>query len=115
MQLFLRWAILFLGILGMIQFGELISLWMRRPKHPPTVITVLPLSGTPSNLELLLGYFQEAALWSPECQLAFVLDCGLSDASARECRSWCENRSRLIFCTQKEFEEICKGLQDTLY
>ena len=96
MQLFLRWAILFLGILGMIQLGELISLWMRRPKHPPTVITVLPLSGT-------------------ECQLAFVLDCGLSDASARECRSWCENRSRLIFCSQKEFEEICKGLQDTLY
>ena len=29
MQLFLRWAILFLGILGMIQLGELISLWMR--------------------------------------------------------------------------------------
>lgn len=115
MEVFIHWAIMFLGILGMIQLGELISIWMRRPKHHHPVISVLPLSGAPNNIEQLLGYFQETALWSPECQLAFVLDCGLSAASAQECRSWCENKSRLIFCSQKEFEEICKGLQDTLY
>ena len=32
----------------------------------------MPLSGQIENIDQLLGYFQEVALWSPESQLAFV-------------------------------------------
>ena len=67
------------------------------------------------NIDQLLGYFQEVALWSPESQLAFVIDCGLSPQSANDCRRWCQDKKRVTFCTQKEFQEICKGVQDTVY
>ena len=52
---------------------------------------------------------------SPESQLAFVIDCGLSPQSADDCRRWCQDKKRVTFCTQKEFQEICKGVQDTVY
>ena len=65
--------------------------------------------------DLVLTYFQEVALWSPEVQLAFVIDCGLEEHSALACKEWCNQKNRLIFCTQKEFEDICKGFQDRVY
>ena len=67
------------------------------------------------NIDQLLGYFQEVALWSPESQLAFVIDCGLSPQSADDCRRWCRDKKRVTFCTHKEVQEICKGVQDTVY
>ncbi len=115
MEVFLKWSIMLLGIFGLVQLSELIFIWMRRPQNKPAVFSVLPLSGKISNPEQTLTYFQEVALWSPESQLAFVIDCGMEQQSAKVCRNWCENKSRLIFCTQKEFAEICKGTQDKVY
>ncbi len=115
MELFCQWCIMLLGIFGLVQLSELIFIWMRRPQQKPPVFSVLPLSGKVKNPEQTLTYFQEVALWSPESQLAFVLDCGMEEESKKICRSWCENKSRLIFCTQKEFEEICKPPKDKVY
>ena len=114
MEVFLRFAAMLLGILGAVQLGEVFSIWLRRPKERPPISWVLPLSGEVEDVEQILGYFQEVAMWSPESQLAFVVDCGLGAQSARLCKLWCEG-TRLIFCTQKEFQEICKGSEDKVY
>lgn len=115
MEVFLQWGIMLLGILGVVQLGELLSIWLRRPKKRPTSFCVMPLHGSIGNVEQVLTYFQEVALWSPEVQLAFVIDCGLEEHSALACKEWCNQKNRLIFCTQKEFEDICKGFQDRVY
>ena len=115
MEVFVHWGIMLLGILGIVQLGELFSIWVRRPKKKPPIFSVMPLDGEIVNLEQVLGYFQETALWSPEASLAFVIDCGLSEQSAQQCREWCTGKNRLIFCTQKEFSDICKGRKDKVY
>lgn len=114
MEVFLRFAAMLLGILGAVQLGEVFSIWLRRPKQRPSIFTVIPLSGQIEDTEQVLGYFQEVAVWSPESQLAFVVDCGLDEESARMCRLRCEG-TRLIFCSQKEFQEVCKGGRDKVY
>ena len=38
MEVFLQWGIMLLGILGVVQLGELLSIWLRRPKKRPTSI-----------------------------------------------------------------------------
>ena len=115
MEVFFQWSIMLLGILGVVQLGEFLSIWLHRPPHRPVSFSVMPLSGQIENIDQLLGYFQEVALWSPESQLAFVIDCGLSPQSADDCRRWCRDKKRVTFCTQKEYQEICKGVQDTVY
>lgn len=115
MVVFVQWGLMLLGILGAVQLWELLSIWFCRPQKVPSIFSVIALDGELQNPEQLLKYFQEAAVWSPECQLAFVIDCGLSKKSADECREWCKGKSRLIFCTQKEFSDICKGIKDKVY
>lgn len=78
MEVFFQWSIMLLGILGVVQLGEFLSIWLHRPPRRPVSFSVMPLSGQIENIDQLLGYFQEVALWSPESQLAFVIDCGLS-------------------------------------
>ena len=93
MEVFLQWGIMLLGILGVVQLGELLSIWLRRPKKRPTSFCVMPLHGSIGNVEQVLTYFQEVALWSPEVQLAFVIDCGLEERSALACKEWCNQKN----------------------
>ena len=115
MEVFLQWVIMLLGILGVVQLGELFSIWAHRPAKKVPCFAVMPLSGEIQNVGLLLDYFQEVAMWSPESPLALVIDCGLTDQCAADCKLWCSSNKRVSFCTQKEFLEICKAAQDTVY
>lgn len=101
-------------IFGVIKIAEFLCLWIRRPVHRPQICNLLPLCGHLSDPETLLFYFESVASWSPESQAGVVLDCGLDKESYEACKKWCAN-SRLIFCTQKEWEEICKGSTDKVY
>lgn len=57
MEVFLQWGIMLLGILGVVQLGELLSIWLRRPKKRPTSFCVRPLHGSIGNVEQVLTLF----------------------------------------------------------
>lgn len=35
MEVFFQWSIMLLGILGVVQLGEFLSIWLHRPAAPP--------------------------------------------------------------------------------
>lgn len=60
MEVFLQWGIMLLGILGVVQLGELLSIWLRRPKKRPASFCVMPLHGSIGNVEQVLTYFRRS-------------------------------------------------------
>ena len=115
MEVLVQWVLMLLAILGLVQLGEIICLWSRRPKKSPASFSVLPVSGRLNDPQTVLDYFEQVAAWSPESCLAFVIDCGLDEESAALCRGACAQHRRLHFCTQQEFARICKETQDGVY
>ena len=114
MELILQWTILILCILGVIKGAELFCLWFRRPGQPPKIHLVLPLQGHLEEPQAVLSYFEKTAMWCPEIREALVMDCGLDEESALECKKLCQD-SRLTYFTQKDFQEICKARKDKVY
>ena len=106
MEVLVQWVLMLLAILGLVQLGEMICLWSRRPKKRPDSFSVLPVSGRLNDPQTVLDYFEQVAAWSPESCLAFVIDCGLDEESAALCRG---------ACAQQEFARICKETQDGVY
>ena len=45
MEVFFQWSIMLLGILGVVQLGEFLSIWLHRPPRRPVSFSVMPLSG----------------------------------------------------------------------
>lgn len=82
MEVLVQWVLMLLAILGLVQLGEMICLWSRRPKKRPASFSVLPVSGRLNDPQTVLDYFEQVAAWSPESCLAFVIDCGLDEESA---------------------------------
>ena len=86
MEVLVQWVLMLLAILGLVQLGEMICLWSRRPKKRPASFSVLPVFGRLNDPQTVLDYFEQVAAWSPESCLAFVIDCGLDEESAALCR-----------------------------
>ena len=43
MEVLVQWVLMLLAILGLVQLGEMICLWSRRPKKRPASFSVLPV------------------------------------------------------------------------
>ena len=73
MEVLVQWVLMLLAILGLVQLGEMICLWSRRPKKRPASFSVLPVSGRLNDPQTVLDYFEQVAAWSPESCLAFLI------------------------------------------
>ena len=65
MEVLVQWVLMLLAILGLVQLGEMICLWSRRPKKRPASFSVLPVSGRLNDPQTVLDYFEQVAAWSP--------------------------------------------------
>ena len=61
MEVLVQWVLMLLAILGLVQLGEMICLWSRRPKKRPASFSVLPVSGRLNDPQTVLDYFEQVA------------------------------------------------------
>ena len=64
MEVLVQWVLMLLAILGLVQLGEMICLWSRRPKKRPASFSVLPVSGRLNDPQTVLDYFEQVAAWT---------------------------------------------------
>ena len=62
MEVLVQWVLMLLAILGLVQLGEMICLWSRRPKKRPASFSVLPVSGRLNDPQTVLDYFEHRRL-----------------------------------------------------
>ena len=60
MEVLVQWVLMLLAILGLVQLGEMICLWSRRPKKRPASFSVLPVSGRLNDPQPVLAWLPGA-------------------------------------------------------
>lgn len=108
MEVLVQWVLMLLAILGLVQLGEMICLWSRRPKKRPASFSVLPVSGRLNDPQIVLDYFEQVAAWSPESCLAFVIDCGLDEESAACAAERVRSTDGCIFAPSRSLRVFAK-------
>ncbi len=98
MTVLLGCVIGFLLILGISQLWEWLLLYWFHPKEAPLRYEVIPLKGSPQELEQLLRYVRLTS----ERKEVMVVDVGMDTDSKQLCRHLCAIRPELHFLSNEQ-------------
>ena len=108
MEVLVQWVLMLLAILGLVQLGEMICLWSRRPKKRPASFSVLPVSGRLNDPQIVLDYFEQVAAWSPESCLPLSSTAGWMRRAQRCAAERVRSTDGCIFAPSRSLRVFAK-------